>query len=72
MNWKEHWSVIRSQQRQKTGTADSNKEQLKDKPRQGKERQLKKQTVYEMSCRRDKSGGATLINVPLTFKEGKG
>lgn len=46
LNWKEHRMVIPSQPRQ-IGTAESNKEQLMDKPGQNKEKAIKVKETNE-------------------------
>lgn len=54
--WAGKTSVIRWQQRQKIGLAESNKEQLKDKPVQSKEKAIKEQATNESMSRFLKDG----------------
>lgn len=50
LNWKEHPKVIPSQPRQ-IGTAESNKEQLMDKPGQNKEKAINVKETNERTGR---------------------
>lgn len=63
LNWKERGNVIRSQQRQKIGTAESNKEQLKDKPGRVRKRQLQYKKTNENTGRILRNSNCTVKGV---------